>query len=370
MKKVSGLIRSFWVFSVLSIGAWSPSGFASSDPEELPDGWREIKPGGETICARGDDFSFFVSPGTSNKIVIDFIGGGACWNAQTCDRGTATFTDSVDSLRERQRRGLEGIYDRSRQDNPLKDWTHVVIPYCTGDIHWGSNEVTYTRPNGSTFNIHHKGAVNARAVLDWVGENVTQPEKVFVTGCSAGSYGSVYWAPHIREMYPESPMIQMGDAGAGVVTRRFFEESFPLWNATQAAPRWIPELNPDVVDWSQLDIIELYKHVGAYYPSMVLGQFTNAFDTNQTFYYEIMGGLPENWSPVMYQNLSNIHESTSNFRSYVAPGSDHCVIPYERFYSVNSSGVSFSSWFEGFISDAASLESVNCTDCDPDGVGG
>ena len=42
--------------------------------------------------------------------------------------------------------------------------------------------------------IHHRGAVNAGAATQWVAENFPEAETVLVTGCSAGSYGSVFWA--------------------------------------------------------------------------------------------------------------------------------------------------------------------------------
>src|SRR5262245_33307519 len=40
--------------------------------------WMAIEPGGDTTCARGDEFRFFVRGGTLNKLVIVFDGGGAC----------------------------------------------------------------------------------------------------------------------------------------------------------------------------------------------------------------------------------------------------------------------------------------------------
>ena len=45
----------------------------------VPSCWNEIFPEGDTICARGTPFSFFVHPGTVDRVVVDFMGGGACW---------------------------------------------------------------------------------------------------------------------------------------------------------------------------------------------------------------------------------------------------------------------------------------------------
>src|SRR5688572_7686148 len=68
-----------------SAGGQSTSGSGGSGPT-LPDlapGWNEFIPGGETICSRGTEYAYWVRPGTQNKVIIDFIGGGACWDEFT-----------------------------------------------------------------------------------------------------------------------------------------------------------------------------------------------------------------------------------------------------------------------------------------------
>lgn len=330
--------------------------------------WQEYKPGGGTICARGEEFAFFVAKGSTDKIVIDFIGGGACWNAETCDIG-GPFTDSIDGLRQRAIRGeLEGVYDRSNPNNPFKDWTHVVVPYCTGDIHWGDNTVTYQKTNGTTFTIHHRGARNAKAVLNWLQEHYQNPENVLVTGCSAGSYGSIYWTPHIRQMYPSAHLKQLGDSGVGIITKEFFDQSFPNWNTTSYAPKWIPSLNPDLIDWKNLTLEELYVRLANHYPEVNLSQFNSAYDDIQTFYYELMGGLATSWNGKLLQSLNYVEQKVPNFKYYVAPGSEHCVIPYNYYYTQTSNNVSFRNWFENYINDQL-VENVVCSECDPENVG-
>ena len=41
--------------------------------------WNTLTPAGDTTCSDGSAFSYFVRPGKSNKIVVEFSGGGACW---------------------------------------------------------------------------------------------------------------------------------------------------------------------------------------------------------------------------------------------------------------------------------------------------
>ena len=46
--------------------------------------WETIAPGGDTGCGRGAEFRFQFRPGPAPGLVIDFQGGGACWDAATC----------------------------------------------------------------------------------------------------------------------------------------------------------------------------------------------------------------------------------------------------------------------------------------------
>ena len=72
--------------------------------------------------------NLFYQRGTENKWVIDFIGGGACWNSYTCGKKQPTFIDSVEYIRKRAS-NAEGIYDHKNPNNPVKDWNHIIIPY-------------------------------------------------------------------------------------------------------------------------------------------------------------------------------------------------------------------------------------------------
>jgi hypothetical protein len=44
----------------------------------LSAGWTKIEPGGETICSTGTPYAYYVHPGTVNRLVVYFDGGGAC----------------------------------------------------------------------------------------------------------------------------------------------------------------------------------------------------------------------------------------------------------------------------------------------------
>lgn len=339
-----------------------------TDPEtekdgifSLQPGWNTIEPGGDTICSRGTPYRYFVRPGTVNKVVVELRGGGACWNDATCGFADALFQDDADAdswVVEPDK--ARGIYDHERDDNPFKDWHHVYIPYCTGDIHWGDNVATYGT-GADQFTIQHKGAVNVRAVLDWTFENVEAPEQVMVTGCSAGAYGAIMWSAHVREHYGEAEVFQLADSGAGVITDTFFQDSFPSWKPEGSYPTWIPGLVPE--DLTRLP--QLYEAIGEQYPDMILSQYNTQYDEDQSFYFSAMGGgNTYEWSKQMNEQVGEIVTSTPNFASYLAAGYKHCIIPTDDFYTVESGGVKLVDWVGEMIKDEKPAN-VTCdgTDC-------
>jgi hypothetical protein len=343
------------------------AGGAPTTPSLEP-GWNEFNPGGETICSRGTEYAYWVHSGTENKVIIDFIGGGACWNALTCSVADAIFEDSVDSVRARVEANVpEGFYDHARDDNPFKDWYHVIIPYCTGDIHWGDATTTYSEGTPQEITIEHKGAVNSRAVLAWVYENFSKPEQILVTGCSAGSYGSALWAADVMAQYPDSEIFQFGDSGAGIITDTFFEESFPSWNAEAAFPKGIDALDPTKVDIFDLALPDLYAGIANAYPDQWMSQYNTVRDENQYFYFQAMGGGSiDEWNAQMEASIAEIEERALNFDSFLAPGEQHCILPYDNFYTVESNGVKLTDWLKDKIEGKA-ISSVVCEPAECEG---
>ncbi|WP_437327501.1 pectin acetylesterase-family hydrolase [Sorangium sp. So ce381] len=329
----------------------------SSEPRDgilsLPSGWNSIEPGGETTCSRGDPFKYFVRPGTVNRLIVEFRGGGACWNATTCSAAGSLFQETVgdDAL-------ATGIYDHENPDNPFKDWHHVYIPYCTGDVHWGDNVATYGE-GSQAVTIQHKGAVNVRAVLGWIYENVPAPETIFVTGCSAGAYGAILWSAHLREHYKSASVIEFADSGAGIITETFFRDSLPSWKPEGAYPTWIPGLDP--AELSRLSV--LYEKIGAYYPDMRLSQYNTAYDEEQAFFFSAMGGGDaQEWSDAMRAEIAEIEASTPNFRSFLAAGTAHCILWRPEFYTLESRGTRLVRWLDG-LANGAQPPSVACDAC-------
>jgi len=328
--------------AVLVLGLLSPV-FA------LAQEWETVTPGGDTACSDGSPYRFFVHRGDPSKLLIEFEGGGACWSGTTCEADIYNKTVTSDPETARQTGQLQGIYDRANPANPLKDFTHVYIPYCTGDLHWGNAATTYTGLSGQPYVVQHKGATNATSALNWAGANVPAPAQVVVAGCSAGGYGAALWSAKIGQAYPGARMVELADSAAGVVPEGFFGTTLTNWNVTDAWPSFIPGLTLDKVDPKTLTLPKLYTAVAGFYPTAAFSQFNNRMDSIQIFFYSLTKGSisitdPFDWSAKMVSNVDQISQANPNFRAYLAPGTEHCIINRASFYTQTVSGKKFSDW--------------------------
>ncbi len=326
-------------------------------------GWHTLSPGGATVCSKGTPFLFFVRPGATDRVVVEFSGGGACWNDKTCTLASqaSLFSETAetpDYVTDETK--AKGISNHGRDDNPVKDWTHVFISYCTGDLHVGDNDKVYTDPADATktTTINHRGATNTRAALSWVFANFTTPSKVLVTGCSAGGYGATFWAPHIQRHYPQSHVYHVSDSAAGIVSPAFFGEINESWKPQSVYPSYIPGSDPSVT----AKLSSFYTAVGNFFPQMPLSQLNSQADGTQSLYYGVVTGEdPAGWSPLMLGEMSAIHAGTTNFSSYLTPGSKHCVLVDDDFYGAPD-GKAISSWVGDLVNDTKPAD-LACPDC-------
>ena len=55
------------------------------------------------------------------------------------------------------------------------------------------------------------------------------------------------------------------------------------------------------------------------------------------------------WSPdLMRQSIDKLDQE-SNFRSYVADGAEHTILPFDRFYTTHINGVRLRDWFANLV---------------------
>jgi len=332
-------------------------------------------------------FKFWSKKGASKNLVVYFEGGGACWDNLTCSFPIGSGLPSpapqfyVSQIAPGTNpANYSGMFDQANPANPVKDWSIVYIPYCTGDIHTGSATKQYVNAGNpflpASYNIQHRGFDNFMVVLDWIRKNFDAPKSILVTGSSAGGYGASANFPYIADSYPNAHMYVLADASQGVSTPAF-DTGNPgrnSWNPQ--LPQWIFGAPPTSVPSS-----ELLRRATEAYPHAKVSQFTTALDDVQVAFYGVMkafygpGGACPNpavdWNQQMLGTLTSYGDETRNFRYYLADGTYHTIMRSPLFYTESSAGIDYSSWLGSMLSNRGGTNGVGggdwknvaCPDC-------
>lgn len=328
-------------------------------------------------------YKFWVRPGDPRKLAVVFDGGGACFDNLTCsfpmggrlrDPVIQFYTPAIPRGVDPSRYG--GLLDLADPANPVRDWTLVAIPYCTGDVHLGSADRTYDNVGHprlpAQFTIRHRGYDNFMVVLDWISRNLpSDVQDLLVTGASAGGYGAAGHFPWLARQFPQARLSVLADASQGVSTPAF-DSGNPGragWNV-QLAP-WVFGSDPLAVPTN-----EMFRRGAQAYPGARFAQYTNTQDSVQAGFYAYMkrffgpgGDCPRvtpDWNRQMLDTLAADRALLPNFRSYVLPGADHTIIADNRFYAASPAGQPFSDWLGAMLDwrpGAPAWNHAACPDC-------
>ena len=304
--------------------------------------WARVEPGGETACARGGEYAFWIRKGDPKRLLVFFQGGGGCFDERTCAPGSRWFDDSVTSGDSPARDGGALALDDPR--NPFRGWSAVFIPSCTGDVHLGDAVMRY-----GTTTIRHRGFANARAALDHTYADFPEPEVVFVTGCSAGSVGSAFHVDSVLQRYGDARVTQLGDSLAFLFHRpvRLVD-----WGAHERFPRWFR------VGHRRWTMVEYLQALARRYPKRTFARFNHVGDDVQEVFYEAVGGDPAHFPPRLRRAEATL-KRLPNYRSFLACGDEHCALPTAEFYSLRVRGTLLRTW----VADLAAGKDVGCPSC-------
>lgn len=357
-----------------------PSEFVMIDPPDQVDYQGKTL---EPICSRGTPWVYFARRGTVNKLLVYYQGGGACWDYLTCE-AIKTFKQTTGPS-DNPKNATTGFANLANPENPFRDWNVVFVPYCTGDIHWGDANVDhkFVPPPGETdpglppVTIRHRGFVNAQVAEKFAREHFVDPEEIFVTGSSAGSYGAILNSLYLQEnAYPSSDFSVLGDAGNGVVPQSFIESQISKWNIEANLPKWIPELNKPV---TELDASQLWAASAKFYPQNRFANYSTAYDGSsggQSGFFKVMNN-PDNffvwlewwtdscqWNEGMRNQVEGAYAgSPENYRYYIGSGSRHTMWGSNKVYTDTTGGVpTLVSWVNAMRGDTADWVNVVTTD--------
>ena len=303
--------------------------------------WKEVPGGPGTMCGTGTPFSFWVHGENPRHFLILLGAGGGCWNPATCGGGrpTTDFTSDLSDFPART-----GIL-APRRDNPLRGYSVILIPYCTGDVHLGTRDASYPQDSTVSFTVHHQGRNNTRAALKWAFRMVKDPAVVVVAGIGAGAIASPMVAELIAEHYPTARVVQLGNGAGG-----FRAAAIPGILENWGVPTAMRESGAyQDVDSTQVTFETLYTGFRHPAPNVRFAQINSASDTTQVRFLSLLGVHGYPLEVLMRKNLADIRAARHEFRSYVLPGKVHTVLLSASFYAAYVDSVALRDWVANLV---------------------
>ncbi len=341
----------------------SPDGF---DLTELGDGWLEVghlPDAGEEPCqcSDGSEWNFYVREAAdpAAKVIVMFEGGGACWSAVTClpEAGfyKQTVLDGRDGYDAAVLTEIGGVFDADNPANPLADYTVVFVPYCTGDVHLGNAEVTYSEQA----TVQHRGAINARVAMDWVVEQYADVEDLFVAGMSAGSIPAPLYGGVLADELPNARVTTLSDASGGYPTAPEYGAIIEGNGAMEMLPEW------DVFDGvpaDELGIPTILWRVKQHNPNITQARYDNAYDDVQELFRQVLGVPADDLLSDLIAHDAEIDAEAGPTASWISPGDEHTILMDDRLYTEAVGDAVFIDWLTDLV-EGRPVDDVVCTEC-------
>lgn len=320
--------------------------------------WEKVVPGGDCQCADGSEFAFWKREADPTKVVLYLEGGGSCFDAETCAFTGNGENDFYDWSLVTENPGLGGgVLDASRADNPFTDYTFIYVALCTGDSYLGNATHEYA----PDLTVQHKGFVNGTAVLNYLAEQYAAAAQVVVVGKTAGSVAAPLYGGLVADLLPDAQVTVLGaQSGALPDNPDFNSRIAELWGAYDTMPDWDVNEGLTAQDWG---VNQFWVQTGLHNPDIILARFDYAFDPNAVRAIESLTGTDaSNLVALIDTNEAAIEAAGVVLHSYTAPGQEHGILDFERFYEIEVNGVRLVDWVQALIAGDP-LDDVHCEEC-------
>lgn len=354
---------------------------------DYPAAFQTITPGNTVVygketlspkCVDGDPYIYFARKGTSNNVLMYYQGGGACWSKDSCF--TIGTCDRISDAGDSPDLVGTGFGDYNNPANPFYDWSVVFVSYCTCDVHWGENNETYAP--GQTAN--HRGRVNAAVAEKFAREHFVDPDRVFSTGSSAGSYGAIMNSYYLmKDVWPNADHSVLGDAGIGVITQNWLDDYIANWGVAENFPEDVPGVALPV---ENLSIVDLVAGLAERFPNARFANYDSSYDGgggSQCNFFQVMrwpsppieniaakwGNWWESaceWNACMREFKEEIGTRQSNYKGFTGAGTRHTIFGSDKVYTETKSttaggtGVTFVDWVTAMIDNTPAWVDVSC----------
>ncbi len=326
-------------------------------PMSMSEGQWTWIPFPEAKCRDGSPTGIGVRKGTVNKLMIYFEGGGACFNGTTCAINLGTFGQSAFDAWKGSA-GNIGIFNAGNASNPVKDWSAVYVPFCTGDVHAGARD-NVDVPGGPS-NQSFVGFTNVGHYLDRIVPTFQGVSQVLVTGISAGGFGAAFNYDRIATAFCPADVVLLDDSGPpmadGYLAPCLQKQWRDLWGLDQTLPA-------DCADCTQPDgggIVHYAPYLAAKWPQYRLGLISSTHDSVISTFYGFGSNNCTSSAPLSGQqyemglmDLRTMVSSYPGWGSYYVDSITHTYL-LAGIYTTTVDNTSLTSWIKKLLNGQAS----------------
>ena len=373
-----------------------------------PAGW-DFHSGG--LCRDGSPAGFFVhySAASSDKLYIYLEGGGACDSATFCSHNPGNIQTVFSGGAPTQGQTIPGsllfsstgqvpytatpasgltaayspgIFDFTNAANPFKDWNAVYVPYCTGDVHFGTKDDVDIPTDGITAGLPHQhfvGQLNFKSYIARIVPTFPNMSQVLLTGASAGGFAAGLNYGMVQDSFGKTPVVVIDDSGppfsAQYLTPCLQKQWRDLWGFDDALPSDCAECkNADGSGLTNVVYYWLHKYKNAkvgivssmqdevirLFFSQQLNSCASSNATSLTLGQALCGGYTCDMYTAGLNDLKTTFGCTNRLATYYIGGmntmymnpSYHQHIFRDEFYNAitNDGSMTMAKWASDFIS--------------------
>jgi hypothetical protein len=264
----------------------------------------------DAACIHGHEWHIDTRTNDQNNIMIMLKGGGACYPSfDNCQKTAQHFETKDDDLTSFQ------------PWNPLAGVSIVGIPYCDGSAFLGDAEADWD--GDGIYERKHYGLRNLSTGISMAKAKFPNAQNIFITGSSAGGFGTIPATAMVRMAYPEANIYVFNESGQGITDP--FDHSMwdfvsPIWNALPNLSQVCYECyyHPIMIINEQLyyDTKLWYGYYSSYYDN-VIKEYVQMDYTSFRYAVETASSI-----------IANNHPN--KFHRYLIEGDSHTIDDYQQ----------------------------------------
>ena len=348
-------------------GSATGDDFTPGDPiTAADDEWTWVPVAGSRCMTNAETgFGVKLNP-ASDKVLLILAGGNACFSTITCMMTANQASGYGENQFNGEKSGLSniGAFNRNDATNPFKDWNHVYVPYCSGDVFSGDSVGTF-----GNVERQFRGYVNMGLFLERIVPTFPDATQVVLAGMSAGGFGAAYNLARTQDAFGDIPVLALDDSGPPMSNDYLHPCIQNHFRVTWGLDETLPKDCADCSSAEDGSFMEAYmNYIGTKYPNHPFGLISSDEDTTIKQFWgygenecaSILGMPPGYPTGKFGDGLEDMRDMISpypNMKVFELEGTGHVWIDKSPS-KVTSGGVSLQTWIEQMLSGDAAWDHV------------